>query len=493
MADERDGSTADGSAEDINLESVEQSSRDPDTYDVKPEQGSSTEPAAEQNLTGNTDADRVVAQLLTAFWRNNLAVDRVARNVTFQPPPSKQSQMDFSDRPQVPAVSVEGPPPIPGGMQDRSNLDVATQIALQDLTYALVHDLRLKPNNQRDPLAFGRVRHAAVVTPEAGLEASPSRPVQTGPGVSVNAAAAQTEQRTPGTDEVFSDEQLGISQPPQNMRFEDGIALVSRAVQSNAQDSRRIAEIMVRHVGPLAENVYNSGVKAETILDGLTQVLLVAARMPVLSQAVIQVVPTLRRMLGRGLVNRSDAPGFEMLDTMGEVATLTSLATLASVAVSDISTSRNFEPLLMVYYHEVLRMIVDWKSDDEDLDTVQVKRIVESSTNNIAAGVGRYIQRENISVPDDKVRVEIVSTLVEVSVLLSDNRTNVDEDALVSLAQQLGFGKDAQSGLIGDTSDWANRMSGRHMVSVPEEPAPPSILMSLRYAATALIREPIGN
>lgn len=491
MANERDKSTSDENPEDINLDSVEDSRRGLVTDDVKLDQYSNTESAEQQGDEGVTNADKAVGQLLTAFW-DRLAKYKVVPRMTLKAAQSTQAQLGSSDRPQAPAVSV-GRPSRPTGMQDRSDLDEATQIALQDLAYVLVYDLRLNHKGRSKPLAFGRKRHAAAVAQEAIADAGPSRPVRTAPGGPADAASTQAEQRATGTDEVFSDAELGISQPPQNMRFEDGIALVSRAVQSNAQDPRRIAEIMVRHVGPLAENVYNADVKPETILDGLTQVLLVAARMPALSQAVIQVVPTLRRMLGRGLVDRSDAQGFEMLDTMGEVATLTSLATLASVAVSDISTNRNFEPLLMVYYHEVLRMIVDWQSDDEDLDTVQVKRIVESSTNNIAAGVGRYIQREGISVPDEGVRVEIVSTLVEVSVLLSDNRTNIDEDALVALAQQLGFGKEAQAGIIGDTSDWANRMSGRHMVSVPEEPKPPEILMSLRYAATALIREPIGN
>ncbi|NBZ89938.1 hypothetical protein GV832_20340 [Rhodobacteraceae bacterium CYK-10] len=291
----------------------------------------------------------------------------------------------------------------------------------------------------------------------------------------------------------YSDEELGLSRSPLSYSFDDGIAVLSRVLRTHSKDLGRLAAIMTRHFGPMMHQhgEVGSSTSREQVVDAAVAVLIPMARDPGLDGVVIQLVPALRRVLGAGLVAELEGRSFSTLGP-GEIATLSSLASLAFSSIAGMSRAVEYEPWVVIYNHEVLRMIASMPRDSLAAPGSSFDRLLKASANNVAAGIGRIVQRNPPQSLNHEVWRRLSRDLVQVSILLADPLSTDSPEAIQAVAGLFGIVTDREQGQSFDPGVWASRLSGFHMVSVAGRDSDSHVLRALGYAVTGLLRQTIG-
>ncbi|MGR3434396.1 MAG: hypothetical protein ACU0CO_05835 [Shimia sp.] len=387
---------------------------------------------------------------------------------------------------------------LPKGVGE-DELPDALQVVLQEVFYQIYEAFgRSETSNKRPEAATGRRRvegttsdAPAARTDEGGGGSSGAGGAR--PDGRSDAGRAGTPSGTPGAspsapDIRVSDQALGLARPLSSLSVRDAIAVLGRLFQANAQDPARLAEMMVRHVGPLvaSESAKLGGESHETIVDGLITLIVPIMRLPNFGEPLVAIVQTLRRLLGGGAVTERTEGAFVPL-SVNEMQSLTGLATLASAAIENHSQSLDYEPRLTFNYNEVLRMIALRGPTGTAQDRTNMARMLETAANNAAASIARYRQRTGKTPSDPALLDEVIALFVDISVGLSESGRVDDPESAERVAH--AFGIDT-SGF--ETETWVKRMNGMHMVSAPELKKDAYFLLAIRYATTALLREPMG-
>lgn len=431
--------------------------------DIKAEPRSKEQHSDSSIGSGASRDDEMVRSLIGRFWREVSGED-----LQFKPPRRHET---------VDPSRAEQP------SNGRGSLSDSTQVILEELFYQMIstHTL-LEP-----PKKFGRMeneREPVFSTTEGGSFADPS----------TREGQEQLQVKVPGSVVPrYSDEELGLSRSPLTYSFEDGVAVLAGALRNNMHDVGRIADIMTRHFAPLiarslgAEN----GPSPERVLDAAIALLTPLAHDPRLAGAVIETIPAMRRILGKGLITERQEQGFE-LPTTGEIQSLTALAVIASVALDGISRGREYEPWTTVYYHEILRMITLLDSEDLADPRSSMDRVLESAANNLVAGVGRLLQADSTKSEDRRAWEDLSFDLIRVSTLLADTRSVRSLEDINDVAREFGIETTDENGTPFPADRWSSRMSGLHMVTIPKLKRDHLILISLRYAVVGLLREALG-
>ncbi|WP_299413266.1 hypothetical protein [uncultured Sulfitobacter sp.] len=372
-------------------------------------------------------------------------------------------------------------------------LDQKTQLILEELFYQLIDRNDFSRGNLRKigrfrSMTSGQVPASTVSNTLGKIEVSGSTNTDTNRPSSVPMEAIPV---TMPEAVSFTDTELGLERSPLSYSFDDGIALLSDALRKNARDTSRVAALMVKYFAPMiARNVSgDSSVSSEKVLDSAIALLAPVARNPELNEAVIKIVPALRQLLGSGLISEQQGSAFGPLE-IGEIQSLTGLATLGSIAIRGMSRRQEYESWTVIYYHEVLRMIANMSLGETD--RTNLDRVLESSANNLAAGIGRMKQNSANSVLYPEVWNKLSNDLIKTSTLLADTRSTKAPEDIDMIAGQFGIKTTDEDNVPFAAELWSNRLSGFHMVSVPDLEVHHLLLKALRYTVVGLLREPIG-